>query len=156
MREHTIADLWTWAETIWDDPRNKPWQAPAGPALDEQIEPELLQLLADAARSNPTIYTLGRVAKPNFVRDVTAGGLWVETQRSRTLQAGDGRAGSQLVPARMLNLAWDTLRARGRLTIRELLDELRVHRSSFVCAILARLPGVQREEGIGLSSPQMH
>jgi hypothetical protein len=58
MREHTIADLWTWAETIWDDPRNKPWQAPAGPALDEQIEPELLQLLADAARSNPTIVSV--------------------------------------------------------------------------------------------------
>jgi hypothetical protein len=47
----------------------------------------------------------------------------------------------------MLNLAWDALRARGRLTNRELLDELRVHRSSFVCGILARLPGVEREDG---------
>lgn len=150
MREHAIADLWKWAETVWDDPRTKQWQAPAGPAFDEQIEPDLLRLLADAARTDPTVYTLGRAAKPNFVRDVTAGGLWVETQRSRKLQAGDGRAASQHIPARMLNLAWDTLRARGRLTNRELLDELRVHRSSFVCAILARLPGVKREEGEGI------
>lgn len=41
----------------------------------------------------------------------------------------------------MLNLAWDALRANGRLSNTELL-EMRVHRSSFVCALLARLPGV--------------
>ena len=43
----------------------------------------------------------------------------------------------------LLNLAWDVLRARGELSNRVLLDELRVHRSSFVCALLARLPGVE-------------
>lgn len=142
-----LADLWSWAESIWADPRGKQWLARPGQAADEQIEPELLSLLADATRSDPVVYTLGRTAKPNFVRDVTAGGLWVETQRSRVLQSTEGRAASQHVPARMLNLAWDTLRARGRLSNRELLDELRVHRSSFVCAILARLPGVQRVPG---------
>ena len=47
----------------------------------------------------------------------------------------------------MLNLAWDTLRARGRLSNREMLEELRIHRSSFVCAVLARLPGVTVEPG---------
>ncbi|MDQ3032187.1 MAG: hypothetical protein M3Y87_07215 [Myxococcota bacterium] len=41
----------------------------------------------------------------------------------------------------MLDLAWEVLRARGTLTNREMLGELRIHRSSFVCAILARLKG---------------
>jgi hypothetical protein len=45
----------------------------------------------------------------------------------------------------MLNLAWDALRAKMRLSNRELLEEMRVHRSSFVCALLARLPGVTLE-----------
>ena len=30
---------------------------------------------------------------------------------------------------------------------REMLEELRIHRSSFVCAVLARLPGVTVEPG---------
>lgn len=63
--------------------------------------------------------------------------MWVETERSRERQTG-----AQVVSPRMLNLAWDVLRARGKLTNREMLDELRIHRSSFVCAILAKLPGV--------------
>lgn len=64
-------------------------------------------------------------------------GLWVETERSAAQERGP-----QLVSPRMLNLAWDVLRARGRLTNREMLGELRIHRSSFVCAVLSRLPGV--------------
>jgi hypothetical protein len=47
----------------------------------------------------------------------------------------------------MLNLAWDTLRARGRLSNREMLEELRIHRSRFVGAVLARLPGVTVQPG---------
>jgi hypothetical protein len=42
----------------------------------------------------------------------------------------------------MLQLAYDRLRSYGTLTNTMLLDELRVHRSSFVCSALARLPEV--------------
>jgi hypothetical protein len=44
----------------------------------------------------------------------------------------------------MVQGAWDYLQAHGGLTNRYLLDKdgLNVKRSSFVCALLARLPGV--------------
>ncbi len=47
----------------------------------------------------------------------------------------------------MFNLAWDRLRTHGTLSNSELLNDLRVHRSSAVCAILARLPQIQRVAG---------
>lgn len=59
-----------------------------------------------------------------------------------TIRTLERESGAQLVAPRMLNLAWDVLRSKGKLTNREKLDELRIHRSSFVCAILSRLPGV--------------
>jgi hypothetical protein len=45
----------------------------------------------------------------------------------------------------MIQLAWDWLQAHGRLTQKYLLadDGLSVKRSAFVCALLARLPGVE-------------
>jgi hypothetical protein len=45
----------------------------------------------------------------------------------------------------MIQVAWEWLLARGQLTNRFLLDTdgLNVKRSSFVCALLARLPGVR-------------
>jgi hypothetical protein len=56
----------------------------------------------------------------------------------------------------MFTLAWDYLRTHGLLSNRYLLatDGLNVKRSSAVCAILARLPGVDHtataEDGIML------
>lgn len=132
-----LAALWSWAHSLWIDPRSIAW-LPGPSEPDEAIEPELLALIAAAAAEQPVIYTLGSTPQPNRVSDVNASGVWVETNRSR--ERGQG---SQMVPPRMLNLAWDALRARGRLTNREMLDELRIHRSSFVCAMLARLPGVR-------------
>ena len=68
--------------------------------------------------------------------------MLVETERSR------GRhGGAEPIPAWMINLAWEYLRSHGRLANTELLNDLRVHRSSAVCAILARLPDVRREAG---------
>jgi len=66
--------------------------------------------------------------------------MFVETERSRA-----GNEGPQRVPPRMLNLSSDALRAKKRPSNRELLEVLRVHRSSFVYALLARLPGVTLE-----------
>jgi hypothetical protein len=142
-----LARLWAWAENIWGDPRTEAWRPSKQPPRDEQLEPELLQLLLRAKQADPVVYTLGSRPRPNYVRDVNATGIWVETQRSRALQDRAGRAAAQFVTPRMLNLAWDTLKARGRLSNREILKELRIHRSSFVCAMLTRLPGVTREPG---------
>ncbi len=50
----------------------------------------------------------------------------------------------------MFNIAWDYLHANGELSNATLLNHLRVHRSSAVCAILARLPGIERMPGRGV------
>lgn len=73
------------------------------------------------------------------MHEVTPDGVWVETQRSHRL----GRP-PQLVEAWMIQIAWDWLCAHGTLNNRHLLvsDGLNVKRSSLVCALLARLPGV--------------
>lgn len=134
--EHPIAALWSWGETLWADPRGAPWSAEPI-ERDEEIEPELLLALSAVASAKPVVYTLGAAPRPNRIADVNASGVWVETDRSLERESG-----AQVVSPRMLNLAWDVLRARGKLTNREMLDELRIHRSSFVCAILAELPGV--------------
>lgn len=65
--------------------------------------------------------------------------MWVVTERSREL-----RRPAQLVPAWMIQIAWEYLASHRALTNRYLLadDGLNVKRSSFVCALLAALPGV--------------
>ena len=82
------------------------------------------------------IATLGTGAA-NRIIEMTQSGIWVETGRS----AQEGA--TKLVEPRMVQLAWDWLIAHGTLTNVTLLHELRVHRSSFVCALLAQLPGVR-------------
>jgi len=140
-----LGELWEWAESIWDDPRTRPWE-PTPEAVDQEaLDPELFRLVSEAAMANPQFYTLGPTPRPNYVAEVTAAGLYVETERSRQRTGGP-----ELIEPWMLNLAWEVLRSRGTLTNRELLNELRVHRSSAVCAILARLPGVSAEKGHGI------
>lgn len=75
---------------------------------------------------------------PNRVHAIERTGVLVSTDASRA--RGDG---PQLVEPRMIQVACDALRADGTLTNRHLLDELRVMRSSFVCAALATLPEVE-------------
>ena len=70
----------------------------------------------------------------------------METQRSRVR-----RGGAEEIPAWMFNLAWERLRTHGRLTNTELLNDLRVHRSSAVCAILGRLGLVQVGGGTNIT-----
>ncbi|MBN8613662.1 MAG: phospholipase D family protein [Deltaproteobacteria bacterium] len=136
--DEALARLWTWAESAWSDPRARDWVSSPDDQSEEEIEPELLALIDAAITREPELYTLGPTPKLNVVRDRGPSGLWVETERTRAANAA-----AQLVPPRMLNLAWDVLRSRGELSNRTLLDELRVHRSSFVCALLARVPGVE-------------
>ena len=99
------------------------------------------RLQAEVAR-DPVFVTLGPKRKPNRVVELTPTEMYVETDRSKA--RGEP---AQPIPAWMFTMAWDYLRARGELSNRYLLDELRVHRSSAVCAILARLAPVTAKPG---------
>jgi len=141
-----IATAWTWAETLWTDARSEPWVPGAAESAEEAFEPLLYrQLQAEVAR-DPVFITLGRSPRRNRVVDLTPLEVHVETERS-SVRVG----GAEAIPAWMFNLAWDRLRTHGTLKNVELLNDLRVHRSSAVCAMLARLPPVERVPGKEIS-----
>jgi HKD family nuclease len=138
-----IARAWSWVESLWEDRRVEPWQlVVAADAGREELAPELLGAITLEWRRNPVFLTLGPSPARNLVVDVTPSAVYVETERSRAR-----RGGAEEIPAWMFNLAWDHLRTHGELSNRTLLAELRVHRSSAVCAILARVPGVHVRPG---------
>ena len=129
-----FSSLWSFAEDLWNHERSGDWQ-PTGDESPDVVEPDLWRLLSKVVATGDVIATLGQGAV-NRIVEMTPAGIWVETERSAE------RGGPQLVEPRMVQLAWDWLLAHGTLTNTTLLNELRVHRSSFVCALLARLPGV--------------
>lgn len=102
------------------------------------FQDDLFALLRAHLPSDDPVLTLG-ANRPNWIVAVETDGLLVETERSRSTESGP-----QPVPAWMFDAAWQRLTSRGRLTHAELLstDDLNVKRSSFVCAALACLPGV--------------
>lgn len=135
----SLAAAWRWAEDRWNDRRVERWE-PAGvaEAAEDVLDPDLHALIEARRRRDPVFLTLGRLHRPNRVAAVTSAGVYVETVRSRRESGGPSE-----IPAWMFNLAWERLRTHGTLTNRELLEDLRVHRSSAVCAILARLAPVE-------------
>jgi hypothetical protein len=135
--EPALARAWEVGEALWADARSEPWEAMAADAPDEEIVPELLAELGKARQIDPVFMTLGPSPRPNRVVEVTPSEVWIESER--TLRE---RTGPQPVSAWMLNLAWEFLKTRGELSNATLLNQLRVHRSSAVCALLARLPEV--------------
>lgn len=126
-----LARAWDWASGIWT--KTRPWQALVAAEGGTCFEYPLLGWLTKAVEEDPIFMTLGPRPIANRVSDVTPRGLYVES--------GAG-TGPQFVPAWMFLLAWDELHARKRMRNTTLLNDLRVHRSSAVCAILARLPAV--------------
>jgi HKD family nuclease len=138
-----IARAWSWVESLWEDRRVEPWQpALAADAGPEPLYPELLAAITREWRRDPVFRTLGPRPAENVVVEVNPSALYVETERSR-----ERKGGAEEIPAWMFNLAWDHLRTHRELSNLTLLDELRVHRSSAVCAILARVPGVRVRPG---------
>lgn len=129
-------DLARLAEAWWTDPAAVDWQPPTAPVIDV-LDAGLWELIRGSIRAGDVVTTLAD-GSPNTVTEVSRAGLWVQTERSR--RSG---AGAQLIEPRMVDVAWAALLGDGELTNRRLLGELRVHRSSFVCALLARLPGVR-------------
>ena len=141
MDDEAIAEAWTWAEDVWRHTKAKPWakelaQAQGPTKFDERLH----QLLQTATRENAKFLTLSH-DKPNIVTALTPTGLYVETEAS--LLKGSQ---PQLVPSWMFELAWQTLQARGYVTQQAVLNELNIKRSAAVCAILARLPGVEVDQ----------
>ncbi len=127
-----------WAEDVWNNDLAVPWES-TGKSEPEPLDRVLLDAIQQQVRKEPTFLTLGK-GQPNLVREAGPGGLYIETDRSR-----ERGTSPQLVPSWMLQIAWDYLRAHGELRNTYLLaeDGLNVKRSSAVCAILARLPGVE-------------
>ncbi len=132
--DRALASLWETTEGLWCHERSVPW-APSGDEGHDEFEPDLWSLLERSVHEGQTVFTLSD-DKPNRITSITRAGLWVETDKS----AEHNR--SELVPPRMIQVAWDSLQANGELTNKSLEKNLRVHRSSFVCALLGHLPGV--------------
>jgi len=103
----------------------------------DMLEPELWNLVRAHVQAGDAIETLSRPA-PNQIVAVTRAGLAVETNRTRAQGTGPQR-----IEPRWVQLAWDVLQTEGHLSNDRLLNDLRVHRSSFVLALLAQLPGVE-------------
>jgi hypothetical protein len=133
-----LRQLWELGEWWWRHDAAVEWSPDTGPAAAEQLDAELLLSIRAAVAADPIVPTIAE-RRPNSVREVTADGVWAETERSRDL-----RRPPQLVRAWMIQIAWEYLRSHRSLTNRYLLagDGLNVTRSSFVCALLATLPGV--------------
>ena len=127
-----VAEL---VEAWWSDEVAVDWTPPRTPVVDV-LDARLWTLIQSAIRPGDVIHTLAD-GRPNTIAEVSRAGLWVETARSRRADTGP-----QLIEPRMLDVAWAALLADGEVTNRQLLRKLRVHRSSFVCALLACLPGV--------------
>lgn len=152
MRDAPIAAAWSFAERLWEHQRCVAWTPGAGPPDEEKFSPQLLSAIRAVVATNDGVFATLAKGKSNRVIEVTPTGLYVITEASK-------KKGSppQLVPAWMIEVAWNYLRRHGRLTNRYLLatDGLNVKRSSAVCAILATLPGVTATvvggDGIALS-----
>ena len=96
----------------------------------------LYALVADTISVGQVIETLAR-KQTNYIAGIDRPGVYVETERSKVRGTGP-----QHVPAWMIDTAWDHLRRNGELSQVTLLNDLNVKRSAFVCALLARFPGV--------------
>lgn len=115
------------------DLRSADRRSPTSSDFDDDV----FSLINQAVCPGQVIKTLGK-ARPNRIVSIDRDGLRVETDRS--IREGEG---PQLVPAWMVNAAWQHLSKHGRLSQSELLDDLNVKRSAFVCALLAHFPGVE-------------
>lgn len=145
-KDDPIAQAWDWAETLWSDDRVERWLPTSGEPAVESFELALYRFLKAEVERDPVFMTLGPSPRRNRVVDLSPVEIHVETERSRVRSGG-----AEAIPAWMFNLAWDRLRTHGTLSNAELLNDLRVHRSSAVCAILARLPPVQLTRGKGIT-----
>jgi hypothetical protein len=102
-----------------------------------EFDDDLYDRVSEVVGPGTVILTLS-AKKLNRIVLLDREGVLVETERSMSLGTGPQR-----VPAWMIAAAWDRLRDKGELSQQELLNELNVKRSAFVCALIAKFPGVK-------------
>lgn len=104
----------------------------------EKLSEHLYASLRAAVKDGSTVATIAN-GRRNRITHIGYEGAWVVTEKSEREAKGP-----QLVPAWMIQAAWDHLERTGSITNEFLLsaDGLNVKRSSAVCALLARLPEV--------------
>ena len=135
--DQPIARAWEWALNLWDDPRVQPWSQGVVATQQELFDSELYTALRAEVRRDPVFRTLGR-DRPNRVVERTPIEVQIETERSR-----EGPEAQSLYPLGCSTSPGIGCGTHGTLSNVELLNDLRVHRSTAVCAILARLPKVE-------------
>ncbi|MCV7007541.1 hypothetical protein [Mycobacterium gordonae] len=106
------------------------------PSRAVELDDDLFERICSVVKRSDEIVTLS-IKRINKIAAVDRSGVRVETARSERLGTGP-----QLVPAWMIVRAWQHLRSRGELTQDELLNDLNVKRSAFVCALLAQFEDV--------------
>jgi len=152
MRERELAFLLNWARDMVTDDGARSFVSPSTEDAQDRLEPDVLQAIERAVAENPVFETLGRSPAQNRVVEVTAEGVYVETASTRAKGKGP-----QLVEPWMIQVALAYLEEHARLDYKKLTygeDEkngvvggLNVKRSSFVLALLSRLPGYRAVEG---------
>jgi hypothetical protein len=105
-------------------------------ARSTEFDDELFNRVRSVVESGDEITTLSN-KRPNRIVSIDRSGVSVETLRSDRLGTGP-----QIVPAWMIVAAWEHLRRNGELSQNDLLNELNVKRSAFVCALLAQFPDI--------------
>jgi hypothetical protein len=106
-------------------------------AKEEVFSEDLLKKIQKYLSIGSEIRTLAH-NQSNKIADINPAGVLVETER-----ANINNSGPQLVDAWMLQLAWDYIKSNGQLSNQTLCNDLHVHRSSAVCAILAKFDEIE-------------
>jgi len=110
-----------------------------GVARGTPFDEGLLDVILQSVKVGEEIRTLSN-QRANRIEAIDADGISVTTGRSTRMGTGP-----QKVPAWMITRAWNHICKHGYLTQQGLLHDLDVKRSAFVCALLAKFPGVEVE-----------
>lgn len=151
MRERELAFLFEWARGLWEHDTVRAYEPPVTEDARDRLDDDVLADIRRAVDATPVFTTLGRGAE-NRVVECTAHGLYVETASTRSKGAGPQR-----IEPWMIQVALDYLEDHERLDYETLtfgenekkgvVGGLNVKRSSFVLALLARLPGLRAVPG---------
>jgi len=125
------------AEDLWNHSGALPAKEAVEESKEEVFSPDLDALMRSTFHLGQTVKTISQ-GQANKIVEILPTGILMGTERTESRGTGP-----QLVDAWMIELAWDSLKSCGELSNTTLLNELKVHRSSAVCALLAHFEGVR-------------
>jgi hypothetical protein len=132
-----ISDSAAIAENLWNHSGALSFMEAASGSEEEVFSSDLEGRIRRTFHNGQIIKTISQ-GQDNRIVEILPTGILMETGRTESRGTGP-----QLVDAWMIELAWDSLKSNGKLSNLTLLNELKVHRSSAVCALLAHFEGVQ-------------